>query len=458
MSDQFQDFDQLFRDRLKDQTATPPDSVWSNIQAERTFGHIVANKISSSWRIIGTLLLLALAGGTSALLISSEESDTLLEQDLPLLVSSDMIDQNDQSGFNSHAEVIRSISYQEAKVEVPIAEIEVVEEENNIAPDLIASAEGMSFSRPDFGDTKLDFLISEMDGWGTAKPSSLVKFYHLSEIDKRKFDGNKLVKAPLYPEKLWDYVVKPEPELSFKERSSIIVYAGPQFINKVLRAKYNLESSLLEQKQDLETNRFAYTVGAAVQYDLKKHKFIESGLQFTQIFEEVKINGNTKFSNQYDFLEVPLLFGYQDRESKWGWFVKGGIGVHIYNNYEGYIYKNVEQRLNVVENVNEVRPEEHFRVKREEKLANGVINTDHQLSNGQDPEELFDLSKENPYKKNGIFNLHLAAGLTYYHSIKTSFYLTPTYRQSLNSITKPEAQFDERINYIGVLFGTQVKF
>ena len=73
MADQFHEFDRVFRDRLRDQTATPPDSVWNNIQAERTFGHIIANKISSTWRIIGTLLLLATAGGASALLMNQEE-------------------------------------------------------------------------------------------------------------------------------------------------------------------------------------------------------------------------------------------------------------------------------------------------------------------------------------------------------------------------------------------------
>ena len=64
MSDQINEFDQLFRDRLADQTATPPTAVWENIKSTRSYGHVVANRISSNWKIFGTLLMLLLAGGS----------------------------------------------------------------------------------------------------------------------------------------------------------------------------------------------------------------------------------------------------------------------------------------------------------------------------------------------------------------------------------------------------------
>jgi len=68
MSNEINDFDQVFRDRLSGHTVTPPTAVWDNIQLKRTFGHVLANRISNNWRILGTLLMLLLVGGSSLVL------------------------------------------------------------------------------------------------------------------------------------------------------------------------------------------------------------------------------------------------------------------------------------------------------------------------------------------------------------------------------------------------------
>ena len=88
-----------------------------------------------------------------------------------------------------------------------------------------------------------------------------------------------------------------------------------------------------------------------------------------------------------------------------------------------------------------------------------IVQNEHTLSDKQDRNEVYDLSSdENPYKTSGVINVHMAAGVTYYHSIKTSFSATPYYRQSVNSLTKESANFNERISYMGILFGTKVNF
>ncbi len=65
---------------------------------------------------------------------------------------------------------------------------------------------------------------------------------------------------------------------------------------------------------------------------------------------------------------------------------------------------------------------------------------------------------ENPFKINGVVNIHLAAGVTYFYSEKTSFLITPSLRRSVNSITKEEARFTEKLQYVEVSFGTRFKF
>ena len=109
--------------------------------------------------------------------------------------------------------------------------------------------------------------------------------------------------------------------------------------------------------------------------------------------------------------------------------------------------------------VNNDANESQYRLSKSSAVKN-IINNDHNLSNQQERNEVMDLENEdeNPFKSSGVVNVHLAAGLTYYHSIKTSFVITPYYRRSVNSITKENALFNERISYMGVSFGTRIKF
>lgn len=475
MSDQFNEFDQIFRDRLRDQTASPPDSVWSNIQAERSFGHIVANKISSSWRIIGTILLLTMAGGSSFLLLKTDKQNHQQADQISSEITIGQADQTIESipenqilnqpvannkASQPHFPIITLISNNSK------AQTKNIEQSHQgpaeklfVEPDLFASNSYGAFGKPEIEDPHLAALIDEMDGWGTAKPSSVVKYYKLEQLEKKNIDGNRLVKAPLNTFKDYDYVIEANPKKGFRERSTLNFYFGPQFIHKNLTPEYNMTTSFLEKRMETEHTRLAYTAGVNLQYELKKHKFFESGIQFTQIYEEVRIDGDKRFTNQYDFVEVPLLIGYRDRESKWGWSVKGGLGVQVFNSYEGYILKKVEDRIgSAAVQTSGSENNSQYRISGK-SYVNTVVKNDHKLSEKQDRNEVYDLSSsENPYRSSGVVNLHLAAGVTYYHSITTSFSVTPYYRQNINSLSKTSANFKERITFMGVLFGTRMNF
>jgi hypothetical protein len=467
MSDQFNEFDQILRDRLRDHTTTPPASVWDNIQSERSFGHVVANKISSSWRIIGTFLLLTLAGGTSAYLLQNEHPDqhTLNSNQL----NSTPVDQDPilQENSLTYERVFQTEVETPSTPKVKASSTKDAHQQNlnepesfelYADPDLFASSFYGAFGKPQISDPHLSALIDEMDGWGTAKPSSIVRFYQMNKLDQKALDGNRLVKSPLVPEEQFDYVIESTQKKGFRERSTLHFYIGPQFIQKILTPEYNMSTSFLERRQETENTRLAYTAGINLQYELKNNKFFETGVQFTEIYEEVRIDGDKRFSNQYDFIEVPLLIGYQDRESKWGWSVKGGLGLQVYNSYKGYQLKNVEDRISSAKPANDDVYNGEYRISGS-TYVNTVVKNNHTLSDKQDRNEVYDLSSsENPYREFGVVNLHLAAGVTYFHSINTSFSITPYYRQSINSLTKEEANFKERITYMGVLFGTRVNF
>ncbi len=459
MSDQINEFDHIFSDRLADQTATPPPAVWENIKSTRTFGHVVANRISTNWRVFGTLLMLLFAGGSSVILLGEEDSKTSNQ------VASTIVDSNEKEVFVEN-KVKRVIDIQSVSLKNGLRAKETKEfgarndqEAPIIKPqaypswDLIASLQQAAFVRPVLEDARLSAYIESLEGWESAKPKSFVRFYQMDPIEMKPIDKRKINPKPESIEIDYDYVMPQVERKTFAERSSILLYFTPQSIRKIMKAEYNLSSSYLEERQKTEKTRLAYSFGAMLHYELKNNKFIETGIQFTQIYEEMSYEGEKRFSNQYDFIEIPILLGYGERNAKWGWEIKGGFGLQVFNNYKGYILKSLDE-FGKTDN-----PTPQFRVKKSDAVRN-IIANNHRLSKTQARHEVLNLENkdENPFKTCGVLNLHLAAGLTYYHSIKTTFVITPRYQRSINSITTKDAMFRENINYMGISFGTRINF
>ncbi|MEQ8625359.1 MAG: hypothetical protein RJQ00_11205 [Vicingaceae bacterium] len=457
MSDQINEFDQLFRDRLADQTATPPSAVWENIKSTRSYGHVVANRISNNWKIFGTLLMLLLAGGSSIVLLGEQK---------------EIANEAQINTINQITDVVTPIIEKEKKNKIkPTSNLEpsfvapqiiglknedILDNTNENVPDwqLIASLEQAAFVRPELEDKRLSAYIQGLEGWESAKPKSFVRYYNMEALPKKSVQKRIIEKQPVKAEIDYDYVMPTVDRKTFEERTSILLSFTPQTISKIMQAEYNLSSSYLEERQKTEKTRMAYTFGAMLHYEVKNNKFIETGVQFTQIYEEMSYEGEKRFSNQYDFLEIPILLGYEGRNAKIGWEIKGGFGVQVYNNYKGFILKRLDEFGAPNPNANA-----QFRLNKGEAVKN-IIENNHRLSKNQARHEVLDLENEaeNPYKSAGVINFHLAAGLTYYHSINTTFVLTPYYRRTLNSITKEDARFRENIRYVGISFGTRVKF
>lgn len=457
MSDHLDAYDEVFRSKLSDHAVSPPESVWDNIEAKRDFGHIVANKISINWRTFGTMLLLLLGGGSSAILFGGEEQVNERSGDA-------VVNQLSTGDLDNHTSLkASSIDKKETKnyhysPRIKASKPEQVFEENTALPaiELMASIEQAAFTKPFiYQDPQLNALIQSIDGWESAKPTSFVRYYSLNQIPQHGLIRSKLNQDIRLAEQLeYDYVKEEITKKSFWDRSSIYLAFTPLSIRKTMQANYNLSSSYLRARQNSEKTRMAYSIEALLHYKLKNNKFIESGLNFTRMFEEMSFMGERQFSNQYDFIEIPLLLGYEDRNAKWGYQIKGGFGVQVMNHIQGYIYKVYEE--NGVEPQTPTNPQ--HRVK-----SGGVMNlisSDHSLGKNQDPNEVLDLSdpNQNPYKSAGVINMHLSAGLTYYHSIKTSFVIAPYFRRSVTSITKESALFKERITYTGISLGTRIKF
>ncbi|MDA9312125.1 hypothetical protein N8371_05940 [Vicingaceae bacterium] len=95
-----------------------------------------------------------------------------------------------------------------------------------------------------------------------------------------------------------------------------------------------------------------------------------------------------------------------------------------------------------------------------QSAVKGYVNQNQSLSNKQLVNEVANLEDEgeNPFKTTGVVNIHPAAGVTYFFTEKTSFLITPSYRRRMNSITKEEARFTEKLKYVGISFGTRFKF
>ena len=456
MSNEINDFDQVFRDRLSGHTVTPPTAVWDNIQLKRTFGHVLANRISNNWRILGTLLMLLLAGGSSLVLFGEEEVNqyTYRTKEINELAA------NDQAVDLLNTEIANNVVVlkpQTIKNKNPIktnneqaAELDY--DHLYPSPDELASLAKAGFVRPHLKDNEnLSAYIENLDGWGSARPKAFTRFYKM-DFMQMKFVNTEL--SQLNPGKVeidYDYVMPRVERKTFWERSSFIVAITPHTVHKSMRAKYNLSSSYLRDREKAENTRLAYTVSGLFQYELTRNRFIESGINYTQIYEEMHFEGEKRFSNQYNFVEVPLLLGFQNRNSNWGWQVKGGLGLQIMNSYKGYILKRVDV-------FGGEEPEPLTRMHK--GSVKGYVSQKHNLSNRQSRNEVANLEneEENPFKANGVVNIHLAAGVTYFFTERTSFLVTPSFRRSINSITKEEARFTEKLQYMGISFGTSVRF
>ncbi|MDA9312127.1 hypothetical protein N8371_05950 [Vicingaceae bacterium] len=172
MSDQNKDFDQVFRDRLSDQTATSPPAAWENIQAKRNFGHVVANRISNNWGIFGTLLMLLLAGGSSIVLFGEEETNqyTSRANEINKLIIVETIktkqlnDINNSKTKNTIAQFTLTKTDDEP-VSNTLESLESLYDYRNIYPsiDELASLERAGFTRPDLPDSRLSVYIENLD-------------------------------------------------------------------------------------------------------------------------------------------------------------------------------------------------------------------------------------------------------------------------------------------------------
>ena len=460
MSDQLNEFDQVFREKLSGQAVPPPESVWDNIQAERSFGHVVANRMKKHWHTFGTLLLLLLGGGASMLFLGGKEevrAENLNKIDVQPFAEIDQASaqiENQPANQNAQKKLPYSITVSPAITAFELnseneqnQNLELVEEH---IPDreLMASIQQAAFSKPELKDERLNSYISHLNGWETAKPVSFIHYYEMKKSPKLFIHKNEFIGSPLLAEKVeYDYVLPKVEQKTFRERASLFLAFTPQTIQKSMTPEYNLSTSYIEERAKTENTRLAYTLSAGLHYELKNHKFIETGINFTQIYEEMSYEGEKRFSNQYDFVEIPLLLGYEERSAKWGWHIKGGLGLQVFNNYKGYILKKIENPDRPqAANANNTPDNPQYRMKKSDAVVN-IVTNNHELSEKQDRNGVYDLSNddENPFVTSGVVNLHLAAGLTYYHSIKTSFVLAPHYSRSINSITKESARFKEDI-------------
>lgn len=471
MSNQFNEFDQVLRDRLREHAVPPPDSVWEEISAKRNYGHVVANKISKYWRTFGTLLLLLLAGGSSVLLMGGDEEKQAIadanrmatpnqQENVPFIQSTNQQSTSRYQGAKNHkqhasAEVNREQQLHQKKEAVNHEELEESQLPN---AELMASMEAAAFSRPELNeDPLLNIYISHLDGWESAKPISFVRYEEMRESPSKGFYKPTLKAEPLRAgEVIYEYAFPTVDKKPFRERASFYLAITPQHISKFMTPEFDVSSNYLKQRAESESPRMAYTLSANLHYELKNHKFLESGVNFTQIYEEMHYKGEKRFSNQYDFVEVPILLGYEKRSSKWGWQIKGGIGIQVYNNYKGYILKVVDDEATPQQSDAD---EPLHRMRKNDAIIN-IVTNNHELSDKQERHTVANLENdaENPFKTSGVVNLHLAAGLTYYHSIRTTFVLSPHYSRSINSITKGNARFQERISYMGVSFGGRFNF
>lgn len=380
----------------------PPEEVWDSIAKQRSFGHVTTNRIMQSF-LYGGLAILALVG---AYLWTFENS---VEAKYSPVASQSLL--NNQSSLPEKIVLTTFMENESIKKSDNVHETAVTASQNIPSQDITASVNSLAFLLdPElFADQSLRRLLQNIEDISVVKPFELVRYERLNKIASQSANTFKVEQQA----KQYDYYYVSALQGKKKPFSMLITFS-PEFINKDFQLKNFLPAGYADQRQDYLRSRKAYTFSSRLDYHFGKYSFVELGLDWTKISETLQF-GSSTHSSEFSFLNIPILFGQELHYNRIGWQMKAGVAYQFHSSYAGKILG-----------------------------ADGIRIID------------LDNSNENPYRKAGVFNLHIATGVSYQYTENLHLLLEPYYKRSLNSITEEETPFSEKVEYMGIAFGVKL--
>lgn len=382
----------------------PPEEVWQNINKQRSFGHVTTNRIMQGF-FMGLLAVLLGFGA-----YFSYSGNTPEGKYQPLLRNG--IEKSALEYDKNEEVLFLTTSFADDNQIEPQEAIAEKTGEKLPSQDLTASLNAMMLNLdPDlFADKSLQRLLNTVEDISLVKPFELVRYEHLNKINRKDSNPFDFRDQQTLRDNYWTQF----PLYEKKNQFSLLLTFSPEFINKNFHLKNFLPAGYIDQRRNFIRSRRAFTFSGRADYYFGKHAFLEFGLDWTKISETSEINGSVLTSN-FSFFSVPVLFGHEYRFNRIAWELKAGLGYQFYNSYNGKIIG-----------------------------ADGIRIID------------FNEPADNPYRNSGVFNLHVASGISYLYSENIRFILEPYYKRSINSVTERKSPFTEKIEYMGIAVGAKM--
>ena len=503
--------DELFRSALKGHQETPPASAWDNIVEKRSFGHILLNQISLNWK---NFLFLTFVFATAGIAIvfgtdTTNKDSNVAAKPIPVDKSVEYV--NSHLLLASHSPNAGSINgLRQAELNTPQIqkhEFESIIHSNNTIANHTVQINNTILSSQNIArknNTKSDHLsnqpfekkeseeqiihssITKLDeNKKSDRPNALINDNNLlndgasisnfsnrlkevvqpiNDIESKieLLSSMKVSTLSLLNEKtlaLDSNYYKPfeKRKITLKNHLFVNFKIGPEFhqTNYISNNKEYID--YVQARENSTSSKIGSSVQLTLSYYMHNNVFIESGFRYNQIKEEVNYETYTVLSettvidstllgykvgptgepvpiydiserteiekditktnsvNVYHTLSIPVLVGYQLDFNRFSFQLKTGASISLISSRSGSIVGHHE---------------------------NEIIK----LGGSSDP-----------YKNAMVYNWELAGSVGYQLSEKVHLIIEPTYRTTLNSLTKTDGSLSEKNKTFGFLTGIRFK-
>jgi hypothetical protein len=463
ISEQGNWMDKLFHKKLSGFELPPEDHIWEGIVKKLDESQRRPGLFGNWWTVLLSLILLLMVTGASAYVIyrkiNEKKNDKNQNKDLPYHFQNQNEEETAYIETNSTRTILTTPHHQTLnqiikKKESGSKKISTITINRKEIP------ETNSVNKNSFQTTG-QLIIQEH----TTNPSSqfqqeikandLIVSTDLDFIADLKSENNEFSYLPIKHSLINknDHYLNPifidgcNVYKNNKSHFFLDVYYAPEIANRSLTTKDPALQAYVQERENTEKPILSYSAGVRASFVLGNGLSLRTGLSYSKnserfdyiketqkITKEIKDqNGNVirteitelvimdKIYNQYKFLDIPILIGYEKDLKDFVLSLNGGIGFNISSTQSGIIYKDI-------------------------KNPKTFYNLD---TNGDNNQTIF--------RNSAGISLIGSVGLNYKYNERIMLLLEPSVRYYLRSLSDPSNPVNQDYLFMGINIGLRYR-
>ncbi|HEY9114697.1 MAG TPA: hypothetical protein VIN10_08340 [Bacteroidales bacterium] len=416
-----ENMDELLREKLENFTPTPPEHIWTGIEKGLNRKPLLVLFLNN-WKTISAiaLVLLLFTFGAWYFLpnetLVAEEKETI--QEVPELVISEKDDTSvELPELVEEVEVLTEMQdKQSGSLEISSENKSAgkfISEKNNIKP--ISETASAETSQAKSSSSPTPKPVSEISDYTVisgfnAMPVANIGFALPLDLSMRQKESVKIIpekKTKTSTKGSWELGFYFSPEIIFKDFDSVRMLTSYSFnfeptyyINNHWFLRFGLGVSSMRDRGfanlDYISNELMGTYDDVydVTFDSVNGKLVPTYYtEKTEVWDSIRRLTVTEATNQYLYLQTPLLFGYYKKSSHFNWYVYGGPAINF------LVYEQTEMS---VDNADEIT--------------------------------IIDLENRLPDRSPYFFQLWIGTGIEYNASKHISLAIEPNYRYYFSGV------------------------